>query len=155
MKCISICCVLLLSVSLFSRSFFQKETVNLLEYQIGIIETKGTTKDSRIVFYDANMQNNYISQLDYATVNSIFMIQWLLNIVWAQGCLYAFSSSLEHETSSLVWFDIDLNTLDIVNTSEFGSGVYRTLIYQGCIYFTLLQSSGVDTEGALISFDIK
>ena len=67
--------------------------------------------------------------------------------------LYSFSSSLDGGESWIDCYDFDLNRIFRIETTEYGSGVYRSCVDGGSIYFVSLVSGEGESCGAVFEFN--
>lgn len=185
---------------------------------IGIMETRGTEKTSRIIFYDENLDETGYLDLPYATFGGIFYNplisqgslyaipqgehdkkdgnmavridlsalaveeyridqpamnaiatnneyiwtcntfnresfinrcsmesgdvlsvavpeEFVMNILWKDDTLYAFSKSMETSDVSVSLYDMDLNFMERIDIADENLSVYRTAVHEDLIYF--------------------
>lgn len=67
--------------------------------------------------------------------------------------LYSFSSSLDGGESWIDCYDFDLNRIFRIETTEYGSGVYRSCVDGDSIYFVSLVSGEGESCGAVFELN--
>lgn len=210
--------LILLSLLALGGCSSQSEEVDIESSVIGIMETRGTEKTSRIIFYNENLNETGHLDLPYATFGGIFYNplisqgflyaipqgehdkkdgnmtvridlstlaveeyridqpamnaiatnneyiwtcntlnresfinrcsmedgdvlsiaipeEFVMNILWKDGTLYAFSKSMETGNVSISLYDIDLNFMERIDIADESLSVYRTAVHENLIYF--------------------
>lgn len=86
----------------------QQEGVDIENSAIGIMETRGTEKTSRVIFYDQDLNETGSLDLPYATFGGIFY-----NPLVLQGYLYAIPQGEYDRKNGNMAVRIDLSTLAV------------------------------------------
>ena len=99
---------------------------------------------SSINRYD--MKSGQVTSIDEAGT-------YVSHLMVKDDILYSFASSLDGESSWIDCCDLDLNQLNRVDISEYGSGVYRSSANGSGIYFIALVAGDGSSNGTLLKFD--
>lgn len=100
---------------------------------------------------------SFISRCDKETSQVISIKEdnsYISYLVVEGNNLYSFASSLDGEESWIDCCDFELNRLNRIETSEYGSGVYRSCSDGERIYFVSLISGEGLSRSAVFEFDV-